>query len=72
MKLSQQIASMRGYRLMKQDELGALVGVTKQTISGWERGRRTPNADDLVKLCQALNCSADYLLGLTDDMGERK
>lgn len=72
MKLSQRIASMRGYRLMNQSELGKLVGVSKQAISGWERGRRTPSADDLVKLCEVLNCSADYLLGLTDDMGETK
>jgi transcriptional regulator with XRE-family HTH domain len=72
MKLGQRIASMRGYRLMTQDDLGALVGVTKQTISGWERGRRFPSADDLVKLCGVLNCSADYLLGLSDEMGERR
>jgi len=72
MKLNQRIASMRGYRLMTQDELGELVGVTKQTISGWERGRRLPSADDLVKLCNVLNCSADYLLGLSDDMNEKR
>lgn len=72
MKLGQRLASMRGYRLLKQDELGDLVGVTKQTISGWERARRTPSADDLIKLCQVLNCSADYLLGLSNDMGEKR
>lgn len=72
MKLSQRIASMRGYRLLKQEQLGDLVGVTKQTISGWENGRRAPDADNLIKLCQVLNCSADYLLGLSDDMGEKR
>lgn len=72
MKLGQRITSMRGYRLLTQEALGDLVGVTKQTISGWERGRRSPSADDLIKLCQVLNCSADYLLGMTDEMGERR
>ena len=65
------IASARGFRRMTQDQLGGLVGVTKQTVSGWERDRRTPDADDLVNLCHALNCSADYLLGLTDGFTDR-
>ena len=72
MTLGERIASMRGFRRYTQEQLGALVGVTKQTISGWERGRRTPSADDLIKLCQVLNCSADYLLGLSNDMGEKR
>ena len=44
-----------------------MVGVTKQTISGWEHDRRKPDAEDIRALCIALGCSADYLLGLTDD-----
>jgi len=69
MSLGLRIASMRGYRRLNQEQLGSFVGVTKQTVSGWERGRRVPNADDLVNLCKALDCSADYLLGLSDEIG---
>ena len=63
------LASMRGYRRLSQEQLGGYVGVTKQTISGWERGRRVPDADAIVALCKALDCSADYLLGLSDELG---
>ena len=69
MGLGTRIASMRGYRRMSQEQLGSCVGVTKQTISGWEHERRTPSADDIVRLCKSLDCSADYLLGLSGEIG---
>ena len=67
MSLGKRIASMRGFHCMTQDQLGGLVGVTKQTVSGWETDRRLPDANDLRKLCGALDCTADYLLELTND-----
>ena len=69
MSIGTRLASMRGYRRMSQEQLGGFVGVTKQTVSGWERGRRVPDADNIVALCKALDCSADYLLGLSDEFG---
>ena len=67
MSLGKRIASMRGYRRLNQEELGGFVGVTKQTISGWENDRRIPDADNIRELCKALDCSSDYLLELSDN-----
>jgi transcriptional regulator with XRE-family HTH domain len=67
MSLGKRIASMRGFRTMTQEQLGGMVGVTKQTISGWETDRRVPDADDLRALCKVLNCTSDYLLEFTND-----
>lgn len=67
MSLGTRIASMRGYRRLNKDQLGGMVGVSKQTISGWEHDTSKPNANYLRELCVALDCSADYLLELTDD-----
>lgn len=67
MSLGARIASMRGFRQLNQSELGGLVGVSKQTISGWEHDTSRPNADYIRELCIALDCSSDYLLELTDD-----
>ena len=67
MSLGLRIASMRGYRRLTQEQLGSLVGVSKQTLSGWENGASRPNADLIRSLCIALDCSADYLLELTDN-----
>jgi len=69
MSLGSRIASIRGYRRLTQEELGGMVGVSKQTMSGWEHDTSKPNANYLRELCRALGCSADYLLELTDDLG---
>lgn len=57
MSLGIRIASMRGYRRLTQEELGNMVGVSKQTMSGWERNTAKPNANYLRELCKALGCS---------------
>lgn len=67
MSLGRRIAAMRGYRTMNQDTLGGLIGVSKQTISNWEHDYRTPDAENIVKLCEVFGCTADYLLGMVDD-----
>lgn len=67
MTLGARIASMRGYRRLTQDQLGGLVGVSKQTISNWEHDYRSPDAGAIVGLCHALGCTSDYLLGLVDE-----
>lgn len=65
--IGRRIATVRQLRHMKQVDLGAAIGVTDQTISNWEVGLRTPRSDLLGRLCQELHCSADYLLGLTNE-----
>ena len=62
------IARARKLRNMKQVELGAAIGVSDQTISNWEVGLRTPRADYVRRMCEVLDCSADYLLGLSDQI----
>lgn len=66
--IGKRIAEVRRRRGMKQVDLGTAIGVTDQTISNWEVGLRTPRSDLLAKLCLELQCSADYILGLTEDM----
>lgn len=49
-----------------QKELGSKVDKSLYTVSKWELGEREPSNEDLVKLCDALGTTADYLLGRTD------
>lgn len=67
MSLGNRIASMRGFRQMSQSVLGGRIGVSKQAICNWEKGRSNPDAEDIRNLCLVLGCTADYLLGLADD-----
>ena len=48
-----------------QRELAKLTGMTEQTVSRWCGDKRTPAADDLKKIANVLNVSADLLLGLS-------
>ena len=60
-----------GYRLrelrkdnnMSQEELGKLIGVTKVSVSGYEKGTRVPSMEVLNKILDIFHISADYLLG---------
>lgn len=47
----------------KEVETGA--GLANSSISQWKRGRGKPSLDNIVKLSQFFNVSADYLLGLS-------
>jgi transcriptional regulator with XRE-family HTH domain len=40
--------------------------VLPMEVIHWEKGRRVPRAETIAVLAKALECSADYLLGLTD------
>lgn len=47
---------------MTQDELAERADVTAQTISTAELGKKAMRADTIVRVCAALDISADYLL----------
>lgn len=42
------------------------IRVNRQKVVEWVHGIRAIKSDDLIKLCDLLECSADYLLGRTD------
>lgn len=66
---------MYGERLRKvreesghsQESLAEMVGIGNRQIWRYENGKTEPDGEVLAKIAQALNVSADYLLGLSDD-----
>lgn len=62
MALSNQIFELRKNRKLSQEQLGDMIGVTRQTISNWELGQTAPNSDQLKALSNALHISIDELL----------
>ena len=62
MELKDRIASVRKAAGLTQEQLGELVGVTRQAVSKWESGQTVPDALTVAKLCEALHVSADYVL----------
>ena len=62
MSLGNILARARLGRDMQQKELAAAMGIARSTVSAWEKGHRTPDADQVRDLCRLLNISADVLL----------
>lgn len=52
---------------LNQIELGKMIGVSKQCISGWETGRRTPDVIVLNKLAKLFGVSIISLFDSTHE-----
>lgn len=51
---------------LTQPELANKLGVSTQSIQNWERDIGSCPIRILVEMTEIFNCSADYLVGLTD------
>lgn len=60
--LRKNIKKIRTEKEMSQDLLGLMIGVSKQTISYWELGKKIVSVERLRQLSQALNVPTDRLL----------
>jgi len=49
-----------------QAEIGKLLNKSQQGYNHIEAGRAELKIEDLIKLCEFYNVSADYLIGITD------
>lgn len=61
------IKEERQLKGLSQKQLAEMVSTTQSTIGKYEREELQPNIDVITKLCEIFECSADYLLGLSDD-----
>lgn len=61
------LKELREEKEMTQEELGKLLNVSRQTISGYEAGAIEPSISNLIKLANIFNISLDYLLGRTKE-----
>lgn len=63
----ERLKQLREEKKMTQVRLAIELGVSQETISGYEIGKAVPPADMLVKLANVLDTSVDYILGRTND-----
>ncbi|EPU19403.1 MULTISPECIES: helix-turn-helix domain-containing protein [Streptococcus] len=55
-----------------QTSIAKDLGISQQTYSQWESGKREPSKSTLEKLADFFNVSTDYLLGKTNNKDIRK
>ncbi|RNB52681.1 XRE family transcriptional regulator [Brevibacillus gelatini] len=65
--LGERVKVLRQTRKILQKDLAEEVGITKQSLSVFEKGSSSPSLDTLVKIANYFNVSVDYLLGRTDN-----
>lgn len=67
------LRDIRKSRGITMKELGELVGVSESAIGNYEKGRRIPNYEMLLKLSEALNCSVgDFLAESSTEVSKEK
>lgn len=59
---------IRKSRNLSQQDIANKLDVNQTSVSQWERGVTMPNISTLSKLCEILETSSDYLLGISDDV----
>lgn len=60
------LRNVREDRDLTQADVGKVLNKSQQGYNHIEAGRAELKIDDLVKLCQFYNLSADYLIGLVN------
>ena len=60
------LRELRRKHKLSQQALAGLLGVNQTAVSQWERGVTTSSARLLFRLCEILNTTSDYLLGISD------
>lgn len=60
------LLKIRTEKNLSQVNVATKIGVAQETVSGYEIGRAFPTVETLLKLCDLLHVSADFLLDRTD------
>lgn len=67
--LHEKLRELREKNGISQADVAKRLNVAPATISGYERGERTPSLETMLGLSYIYNCSVDYLLGKKQEDG---
>jgi len=65
-KFAKRLTEILKEKNITQKEFAKQICVSFQSVSDYCTGKHEPKYDLLIKICLALNESADFLLGITD------
>ncbi|MGF2924903.1 helix-turn-helix domain-containing protein [Lactococcus garvieae] len=64
----EKLKAVRKSKGLTQLELAKRLNASKGAISAYEQGITYPSVDVLIKICDILDTSSDYLLGISDEV----
>ena len=62
MQLKEKLKLFRAIYRLTQNQVAALCGVTRQTVTKWETGRAVPRQDPIDRLCECVHVSAEEFM----------
>jgi len=62
------LKSVRTEKKMTQQQLADKLGIVKASVSSYEQNANSPSLETFLALCKMFDVSADFLLGLSDNM----
>ncbi len=62
MDMAERLQSLRKESNYSQEQVSDMLGISRQAISKWESGQGKPEIDNIIKLVEIYNVSADYIL----------
>jgi len=66
MSQGNRIAELRESRGWTQEQLSGMIGITRASLSHYEKNRRKPDYDTLTSLADLFGVTIDYLIGRTN------
>ena len=66
-KFSERLRQVLKDNGMSQVMLAKKIGLSQGVVNNYCTGKREPTLDVLIAICQVLNESADYLLGINNN-----
>lgn len=67
-RIGKRIKELRNEAECTQNVLANALGVTQDSISLWENGKRIPDTQYVVAIAKFFDVTTDYLLGLSEDV----
>jgi len=64
--ISKKLLALRKELDLTQDQVAEAIGVSKQSISKYERGIKVPSRENINKLAEVFDVRTDYLLGKSE------
>ncbi|KZE78966.1 helix-turn-helix domain-containing protein [Paenibacillus elgii] len=66
-RIGDKIALLREKHALTQEELSSKINISRASLSHYEKNRREPDYETVVKIADFFKVSIDYLLGRTED-----
>ena len=67
MVLAERLKELRKEAHLTQVELARRLVIGQSSYADWERGKKNPTQENLIKIAQFFDISLDYLLGNVDE-----